>query len=184
MLVVALNGFLGHRVNYLDVTEIVHSSMQVLPKRESITVITGHGGAGPIAFNRLVKKVASFSGQDRVLCLVGKSYGGHWCVKLLWRLAEQEKLDGFKAVGMVTVDPAFALYKLQKRTEPIPKIDKAVNIHQYGFRSGYRVGDPAINIEVKADHKTIEETPAVSKEIQNLLLWGHVKQQSSGLPKK
>jgi hypothetical protein len=85
-------------------------------------------------------------------------------------------LDEFKAVGMVTVDPSFALYKLQRKVFQIPLIDKAVNVHQYGFRSGYRLGPPASNIAVEAGHTDIETVGRVEKEILDLLLWGHVKQ--------
>lgn len=176
MLVVALNGFLGSRDKHLDVTEIVDSAMGMVPARDSVDIIRGRGGAGPVKFRKLYRRVERRADGETVLLLVGKSYGAHWCTKLLWRLAEKNRLDKFKAVGMVTVDPAYVLHKLQKKMKQIPSIPKAVNIHQFGRRSGYRIGPPATNIAVEAKHTNIEMVPLVTKEIQDLLLWGHAKQ--------
>lgn len=175
MLVVALNGLLGSRDKRLDVTEIVADAMRLLPIKDPVDVINGRGGAGPVAFNKLCRRVKRRADGKTTLLLVGKSYGGHWCRRLLWRLADKNLLERFHAVGMVTVDPAFALHKLQKKMKQIPKIDNAVNIHQYGKRSGYRIGPPAENIVVKATHTKIEMAPMVTKKIEDLILWGHAK---------
>jgi len=177
MLVVALNGLLGSRDRHLDVTEIVADSLSLLPIKDPVDVVNGRGGAGPIAFNKLCRRVQRRADGKTTLLLVGKSYGGHWCGKLLWRLADKNLLERFHAVGMVTVDPAYALHKLQRKMKQIPKIDKAVNIHQYGKRSGYRIGPPAENIVVKAKHTTIEMVPVVTKEIEDLVMWGHAKRK-------
>ena len=176
MLIVALNGFLGERRGHLDVTEIVDSAKNHVPSSCAMKIIRGRGGAGPIAFRKLYKRVAKRADDQTVLLLVGKSYGGHWCRKLLWRLADKNLLSQFKAIGMVTVDPAYALHKLQQKMKQIPKIDKAVNIHQHGRRSGYRIGPPATNIAVETKHTDIERAPEVYKEISDLLLWGHAKE--------
>lgn len=176
MIVVALNGFLGKRKKHLDVTEVVTDAMRVLPSTEGITLIQGRGGAGAVAFNRLRKKLERLSKQDEVLCLVGKSYGAHWCTRLLWKLADGEKLFDFRAVAMVTVDPAFTLSRMQKKMRPIPKINYAKNFHQYGYRSGYLLGPPAENIAIKGTHKTIERDPRIHQAIEDLLMWGRVKQ--------
>jgi len=177
MLVVALNGLLGSRSRHLDVTEIVVDALHRLPIKDPVDLVKGRGGAGPIAFNKLCRRVERRADGKTVLLLVGKSYGGHWCRKLLWRLADRDLLTHFHAVGMVTVDPAYALHKLQRKMKQIPKIDKAVNIHQHGRRSGYRMGPPATNIPVKAKHTNIEMVPLVTKEIEDLILWGHAKRK-------
>ena len=177
MIVVALNGFLGKRAKHLDVTEIVDQAIGRLPDKKGITVIRGRGGAGIVAFRKIYKKLRKRAGDDEVLVLVGKSYGAHWCIRLLWKLADSEKLFDFRAVAMVTVDPAFTLSKMQKKTRPLPKINYAKNFHQYGYRSGYQLGAPAKNIALKGTHKTIERNPRVFQAVEDLLLWGHVKSQ-------
>jgi len=176
MIVVALNGFLGNRAKHLDVTEIVTQAMKQLPDTDGITLIRGRGGAGPVVFKRLCKKLFKLSDQDRVLVLVGKSYGAHWATRLLWKLADKEKLFNFRAVAMVTIDPAFTLSKMQKKMRPIPKINYAKNFHQYGYRSGYLLGAPAENIAIKGTHKTIERDLRIHQAVEDLLMWGRVKQ--------
>jgi len=177
MIVVALNGFLGDRKNRVDVTNIVAKSIGRLPSTDNITLIQGRGGAGIVKFTRIRKKLSKLSKKDQVLCLVGKSYGAHWCTRLLWKLADREDLFNFRAVAMVTLDPAFTLSRMQRRTRSIPKINYAKNFHQYGFRSGYLIGPPTENIAVKGKHKNIEKNPLVITAIDDLLMWGHVKSQ-------
>ena len=177
MLVVALNGLLGSRDRHLDVTEIVADSLRLLPIRDRVDVVKGRGGAGPVAFNKLYRRVKPYADGKTTLLLVGKSYGGHWCRRLLWRLAEQNLLERFHAVGMVTIDPANALHKLQKKMKQIPHIALATNIHQYGSRSGYRIGPPAENLAVVAKHGNIEMAPLVTKKIEDLVLWGHARRK-------
>ena len=169
MLLVVLSGFAGNRKNSLNVEDIVDDSLGMLP--EDVTVFRGRGGAGPRKFRKLLKKIEKHAGKDEVLLFVGKSYGGHWSVRLLWKLAEHEKLDKFRSVGMVTVDPAYALHKLQRKVKEIPTIEYARNVHQYGFRSGYRLGDPAKNIAINATHMDIESKARVTEEIQALFRW-------------
>jgi hypothetical protein len=175
MLIVALNGLLGTRDKRLDMTEIVEDAMRLLPIKDAVDVIKGRGGAGPVAFHKLCRRVKRRADGKTTLLLVGKSYGGHWCRRLLWRLADKNLLERFHAVGMVTVDPAYALHKLQRKMKQIPEIDIAINIHQYGKRSGYRLGPPAENIVVKAKHGNIEMAPIVTKKVEDLFLWGHAK---------
>lgn len=175
MLVVALNGFLGDRKNQVDVTELVQNSMKLLPTTSGITLLQGRGGAGPIKFHKLHKRVARFARKEHVLCLVGKNYGAHWCTKLLWKLADSEKLYHFRAVAMVTIDPSFVLHKMQRKTRPIPKVQYAKNFHQYGARSGYQLGPPAENIAVKATHKNIDGVREIASAIDDLMMWGYAK---------
>jgi hypothetical protein len=179
MIVVVLNGFLGKRKKHVDVTELVQQALPVLPDTKGLTLIQGRGGAGIVAFNRIYKKLARASKHDEVLLLVGKSYGAHWCVRLLWKLADREKLFGFRAVAMVTVDPAFTLSRMQRKTRPIPKINYAKNFHQYGYRSGYKLGPPAENFAIRGTHKTIERDPRIFQAIEDLLLWGRAKSRRS-----
>ena len=129
-------------------------------------------------FKKLFKRVSRLASEDRVILFVGKSFGAHWIVKLLWRLAEKERLEKFKAVGAVTVDPAYALHKLQRKTKSIPTIDRIVNLHQYGFRSGYRIGAPATNVALPATHGGIDTHAQVDKEVRELLLWGCTHQRT------
>jgi len=178
MIVVVLNGFLGDRKKHVDVTDIVAESMGRLPETDGITLIQGRGGAGIFKFNRIRKQLSALSKQDKVLCMVGKSYGAHWCTRLLWKLADREELFGFRAVAMVTLDPAFTLSRMQRKTRPIPKINYAKNFHQYGRRSGYLLGSPAENIAVKGRHENIEKDPGILTAIDDLMMWGRVKSQS------
>lgn len=178
MVIVVLNGFLGARRTRLDVTEIVDKAVADLKVRPE-GVIRGRGGAGPVKFNKLAKRVGGLASQDRVLLLVGKSFGAHWIVKMLWDMAEREQLEKFKAVGALTVDPANALHKLQRKTKSIPTIDRIVNLHQYGFRSGYRIGPPATNLALAATHKGIETHARVDYEVRELLQWGCAYQRAS-----
>jgi len=177
MVVVVINGFFGNRKKHLDVSDIFDQEVQKIPNAENITVIKTRGGSGIGKLNRIFRRLKEYSKQDRVLLLIGKSYGAHWCVRLLWKLANCERLSDFRAVAMVTVDPAFTLSKMQKKTKPIPKINYAKNFHQYGYRSGYLLGPPAENTALKGKHSTLETRHEVRKAISDLLLWGHAKRK-------
>lgn len=177
MVVVVLDGFLGDRKKHLDVTELVNRAMGELPDCRGVTVIEGRGGAGILKFNKIYRKLVRHAKHNKVLLLVGKSYGAHWCVRLLWKLAKREHLFKFHAVGMVTVDPSYVLHPMQRKMKSIPQIDCAQNFHQYGPRSGYLLGPPAENTAIRGDHATIERDPRVFRAIVNLLLWGHVKRR-------
>jgi hypothetical protein len=172
LLVVALNGFLGNREKHTDVTDIVDDLLAFMPQHDYVKVIRGHGGQGPIAFNALYKQIAKFANKDTTVVFIGKSYGGHWCVRLLWRFADKDLLCKFKKVGVLTVDPSYALHRLQRKMVEIPHVDLAINIHQYGYRSGYRLGSPAENIAVPGEHTTIEKHPTVPATIKKMLQWG------------
>jgi len=175
MLVVALNGLLGARKDEVDMTEVVEGVLDHLPYRSHVEVLRGRGGAGAFKFAKLYKRILRESKDHDTLLLAGKSYGGHWCCRLLWKLASAEKLDRFANVGLVTVDPSYVLHKMQKKIKQIPEIGFARNVHQYGPRSGYRLGPPAENIVVKGTHANIDQKPAVTKAVYDLLHWGHVK---------
>jgi len=175
MVVVVLNGLLGDRKREVDVSELVAAAMKRLPDTHDVKVIRGRGASGAWNFNKIYKQLKRHSKNGEVLCLVGKSYGAHWCVRLLWKLADREKLCGFRAVAMVTVDPSFVLHRMQRKMRSIPKINWAKNFHQYGPRSGYLLGPPAENIAVKAKHRNVERNPRVLRAIEDLLLWGRVK---------
>ena len=175
MVIVVLNGLLGNRKKELDVSELVAAAMKRLPDTHGVKVIRGRGGSGAWRFNKIYKQLERHSKKDEVLCLVGKSYGAHWCVRLLWKLADREKLCGFRAVAMVTVDPSFVLHRMQRKIKTIPRINWARNFHQYGPRSGYLLGPPAENVVVKAKHSNAERDPKVRRAIEDLLMWGRVK---------
>ena len=177
MQVVVLNGLLGNRKKYLDVTEVVDQVAfgdMGLPRNDPqcLSIRKGRGGAGPVAFKQLFNRVVDGAKNHDTLLLIGKSYGGHWCVKLLERMAETNKLGSYKRVGLLTVDPSFVLHKMQRKVVYAPPVDYAVNVHQFGPRSGYRLGPPAKNITVHAAHKDIELRPQVKAEVQSILEWG------------
>jgi hypothetical protein len=175
VLIIALNGFLGARKDEVDMTEVVDRVVERLPRTDHVEVVRGHGGAGALKFRKLYKRILRESKDHDTLLLAGKSYGGHWCCRLLWKLASQEKLDRFSNVGLVTVDPSYVLHRMQKKVKQIPDIGFARNVHQYGPRSGYRLGPPAENIVVKGTHANIDRKPTVTNTVYDLVHWGHVK---------
>lgn len=168
-LIIALNGLLGNRKKRIDVTELVDEAIDICGTYPKSTVIKGRGGSGIGKFNKILNRIKD--AKCDTLILVGKSYGGHWCVRLLEKAAEKGYLYKFKRVGILTVDPSFVLHKMQRKVRPIPKVDYAVNLHQYGHRSGYRLGYPATNIDLPATHGNIDARPEVLKEIVDLLMW-------------
>lgn len=176
MLIVVLNGLLGARKNHLDMTEIVGREFHKLdPKPEKYRVLTGRGGSGIVKFKKLQNRIVDGAENHKVLLLIGKSYGGHWCVRLLEKLAEKNVLDRYKHVGLLTVDPSFVLHKMQRKVMEIPPVDWAANIHQYGLRSGYKVGGGALNLAVEGTHARIEESPVVTEYVRKILAWGSAK---------
>jgi len=153
----------------LDVTDIVDRTLDEMGVHP--TVFRGRGGAGPRKFRALRDRIEGHASRDEVLVFVGKSYGGHWSVKLLWELSKRGTLERFRAVGLLTVDPAYALHRLQHKVKEIPTIERARNVHQHGFRSGYRLGEPATNILVDSRHTDIETVKIVGDEVRGLLEW-------------
>jgi hypothetical protein len=169
--IVVLNGFLGNRKDIPDVTDMAR---QVI-KDHLLHVhhrYEGRGGAGIAKFKELERWTKRQAGADKLL-LIGKSYGGHWCRRLLWKLAKDDFLHHFDEVRLLTVDPTNMLHSLNKKTKSLPPdVARARNFFQYGRRGGYTLGPPAENIAVKcAKHATIEQSPLVWKALSSDLCW-------------
>lgn len=169
--VVVLNGFLGNRRKKLDVGDLVRQYLKEVEISDRPSLYVGRGGAGIAKFNELRRHVHRQSGAEK-LVLIGKSYGAHWLVRLLWKLAGDDMLHRFGQVRLVTVDPSYVLHSVNRKTKSIPEIYKAANYFQYGRRGGYRLGPPAENIVVKcAKHTNIEDNPEVQKGIKSAIVW-------------
>jgi hypothetical protein len=169
--VVILNGLLGNRKGILDVTDMARVVVKDY-RLQPGPIYEGRGGAGIGKFNSLKRWTRAQAGADKLL-LVGKSYGGHWCVRLLWKLAKEDLLHEFGEIRLLTVDPSFALHSLNKKTKAIPPdVAQARNLFQYGPRGGYTLGPPAENIAVKCmRHTNIEQNPQVWKALASDLCW-------------
>lgn len=172
MQIIALNGFLGARKGRVDITELLDKSLAQTPPCINYSVLRGRGGGGVRKFNQILRELKRAHKKHPVLVLMGKSYGGHWCVKLLEKLAESNHLNGYSKIGLLTVDPTYVLHKMQRVQRTIPNIDYAVNVHQYGLRSGYQLTPPAINLQVPATHSKIDAHPEVLKQVKAILKWG------------
>lgn len=169
--VVVLNGLLGNRRGKLDVGDLVRQYLREIEIAELPSLYVGRGGAGAAKFNELRRHVHRQAGAEK-LTLIGKSYGGHWLVRLLWKLAGDDMLHRFGQIRLVTVDPSYVLHSLNRKTKSIPEIYKATNYFQYGRRGGYRLGAPAENVVVKcARHTNIEDSAEVQKGIKSAIVW-------------
>lgn len=170
MLVVALNGFGGTVKKTAAITDLVPRALGRLGLRKEVSLVTGRGGSGVWNFRKIYKKVEAT--EEKTLVFIGKSYGGHWCIRLLWKLWDTERAFDFKAMGLLTVDPSFVLHRMQRKVRVIPPVQYAVNLHQFGRRSGYRLGEPAHNIPIPGEHNPLESSPRVRAEIDKILAWG------------
>ncbi len=168
MIVVALDGFGGRRKREPAVTELVPRALAAAGL-ESAQLVTGRGGSGLRHFRRIHRQVVQ--SPEKTLVCIGKSYGAHWCLRLLWKLYDSERAFYFRSIGLLTFDPSYVLHRMQRRIRPAPPVDYGVNVHQFGRRSGYRLSEPVQNVAIRGSHKTIEATARARVELDRILRW-------------
>lgn len=150
--VAAINGFLGDRRG-IDVADVVNPRAITagMPYYTSCWGGPARGGSGPIAKKRFKKWCRIHVDGGLKILMVGKSYGGHWCLDVI------EDLDIGSKVDAIVFDPSCTLRRAEDQTRSIRSAGDITVVRQLGRRSGYRVYE-AKDIILDAKHSTIERT--------------------------
>lgn len=150
--VAAINGFLGDRRG-IDIADIVNPRA-LTARMVYYTSCWGgpaRGGSGPIAKKRFYKWCRRHVDGGYKILMVGKSYGGHWCLDAIGDLGIGSMADA------IVFDPSCTLRRAEDQTRSICNAGDITVVRQLGRRSGYRVYE-AKDIILDAKHSTIERT--------------------------
>lgn len=128
----------------------------------------GMGGAGVAKFNSLYRKLRDLPEGSRLL-LVGHSYGAHWNLRMVRRMARRDELSRFDRVVMVSSDPQFVLHPLTWRAKRVPEQVQAYTYRQAGVMGGYPI-EPGYNELLEATHGDIATNRVFLREVESLLL--------------
>ncbi len=150
--VAAINGFLGDRRG-IDVADIVNPRALTarMPYYTSCWGGPARGGSGPIAKKRFYKWCRIHVDGGFKIIMVGKSYGGHWCLDAI------EDLGIGGDTNAIVFDPSCTLRRAESQIRAMPDAGDITVVRQLGHRSGYRVYG-AKDIILDAKHSTIERT--------------------------
>jgi len=165
-----LNGFFGNRKGKVDVGDLAKAEALRLDLKAPLRF--GRGGSGPLSFNRHSKWLKKHTGAKRLL-LIGKSYGGHWSRRLLFKLARKDVLLDFEEIRLLTVDPSFVLHSLSHRKFALPGSPniRCLNLYQHGPRGGYQIDDATNEIITHVEHRNIERSPRVQEAVREHIQW-------------